>query len=91
MTGQNCCRFAAAADPRIRFFPLLDKAYSGIERIARTIHAAYLRSERMKGYSRETNPSAVEWEALFEGNREQNRQHAVAMKSSLEGSLRRCY
>jgi hypothetical protein len=72
-------------------FGLLDRTctsdliYRGTyEILARTIHEEYVRSERKKGLTPETNPSIVPWEELTERLKESNRAQAEHIPVKLE-------
>jgi len=54
------------------------------EILARAIHADYVRNEREKGFTPETNPSMVPWEELPETLKESNRGQAEHIRVKLE-------
>jgi voltage-gated potassium channel Kch len=54
------------------------------ERIAQAIHAGYLREERAKGHTPETNSSAVPWAALPDHLKESNREQAADLGTKLD-------
>ncbi|UCF68652.1 MAG: NAD-binding protein [Acidobacteriota bacterium] len=54
-----------------------------IEKIARAIHADYLRQARLRNESFADNPSAVEWHELDESLRESNRLQALHIGAKL--------
>lgn len=54
------------------------------EILARAIHEDYVRNEREKGFTPETNPSMVPWEELPENLKESNRSQAEHISVKLE-------
>jgi len=54
------------------------------EILARAIHEEYVRHEREKGHTPETNPSMVPWDELPESLKESNRKQAEGIRSKLE-------
>jgi hypothetical protein len=57
---------------------------STYEILARAIHKEYVRSEREKGFTPETNPAMVSWEELPEDLKESNRAQAEHIRVKLE-------
>jgi len=54
------------------------------EILARAIHEEYVRLEREKGHTPETNPSMVPWDELPESLKESNRKQAEGIRVKLE-------
>jgi hypothetical protein len=84
-----------ALPPGVHLFEMLDRACtpeilrSGMnEVLARAMHDDYLRRERERGQTPDTNPSMVPWEALPETLRESNRDQAAHIGTKLR-ALRR--
>jgi hypothetical protein len=64
-------------------FGLLDRTcrpdllFAGnVEKLARTIHEAYVLQQEAKGISRDTNPSMEDWDELQDSLKDSNRQQA---------------
>lgn len=55
-----------------------------VETLARAIHGKYCETEKLKGISKEQNPSIAEWDDLPESLKEANRQQAFYIKLKLE-------
>ncbi|MBC7248057.1 MAG: NAD-binding protein [Actinobacteria bacterium] len=83
--GGDMARFS-----NLHTFPLLDRTckpeflLAGVgELLARAIHEEYLRNQAKRGFTSETNPSMVPWEALPEDLKESNRSQADHVGSKL--------
>ncbi len=75
----------------IRVFRVFDRTctpylvFNGTyELLAQAIHEEYIRNERGKGYTAETNPSLVPWEQLPEVLKESNRHQAEYTRIKLD-------
>ena len=55
-----------------------------IEILARASHEEYVRSEKKKGFTPQTNPSMVPWEELPENLKESNRNQSEHIRVKLE-------
>jgi hypothetical protein len=75
----------------LHVFGLLDRTCSpdlllagDVERLARTIHDAYVLDQRRRGISRETNPSTADWDDLSDSLKESNRHQAIDIDRKLK-------